>query len=128
MPISSKLKPSLPKAVLTAALAATALACLAPPASATECAQHIQAIERRMHSAGASEVTGQAPSPTSKAQASNAEGHAPAPVAPEQSSSPEKMQKAEALLAKAKDQDKAGNKEACEQTMQQVQANMGALP
>ncbi len=120
-----KLKPS---AALSFVVAAAAMASLAPPASATECAQHIQAIERRMHSAGASEVTGQAPSPNSKAQASNAEGHAPAPINPSQSATPEKMQKAEALLAKAKDQDKAGNKEACEQTMQEVQANMGALP
>ena len=122
----------MPKPILSAAFAAgtfaVALASLAPPASATECAQHIQAIERRMHSAGASQVTGQAPSPDSKAQASNAEGRAPAPVAPEQSASPDKMQKAEALLAKAKDQDKAGDKNACEQTMQDVQANMGALP
>ena len=122
----------MPKPILSAAFAAgtfaVALASLAPPASATECAQHIQAIERRMHSAGASQVTGQAPSPDSKAQASNAEGQAPAPVAPEQSASPDKMQKAEALLAKAKDQDKAGDKNACEQTMQDVQANMGALP
>ena len=120
--------PPMMKPVLFATLAASALACLAPPAAATECAQHIQAIERRMHSTGASEVTGQAPSPNSKAPMPNAEGKAPAPVASEEAASPDKMKKAEALLAKAKDQDKAGNKEACEQTMQEVQSNMGALP
>ena len=38
------------------------------------------------------------------------------------------MNEARALLGKAKDQDKAGDKQGCEQTMQQVQANMGALP
>lgn len=98
------------------------------PAFATECAQHIQAIERRMHSAGASQVTGKTPSPSSKSQASNAQGKAPAPVNPSQQATPEKMKKAQALLQKAKEQDKAGQKDACEQTMQEVQANMGALP
>ena len=98
------------------------------PAFATECAQHIQAIERRMNSAGASKITGQAPSPDSKSQASNAAGEAPAPVNPNQQATPDKMKEAQSLLEKAKQQDKAGDKDKCEQTMQQVQANMGALP
>ena len=98
------------------------------PAFATECAQHIQAIERRMNSAGASKITGQPPSPDSKSQASNAAGEAPPPVDQNQKATPEKMNEARALLGKAKDQDKAGDKQGCEQTMQQVQANMGALP
>ena len=98
------------------------------PAFATECAQHIQAIERRMDSAGASKITGKPASPNAKSQASNAAGVAPAPVNPDEQATPEKMAKARELLGKAKEQDKAGDKQACEQTMQQVQANMGALP
>ena len=108
-------------------LSAAGLASVAP-AFATECAQHIQAIERRMNSAGAAKVTGKPPSPDSKSQASNAAGEAPPPVDPNQQATPEKMNEARALLGKAKDQDKAGDKQGCEQTMQQVQANMGALP
>ena len=108
-------------------LSAAGLASVAP-AYATECAQHIQAIERRMNSAGAAKVTGQQPSPDSKAQASNTAGVAPPPVNPSQTATPEKMDKARELLSKAKDQDKAGDKQGCEQTMQDVQANMGALP
>ena len=108
-------------------LSAAGLASVAP-AFATECAQHIQAIERRMNSAGASKVTGKPPSPDAKSQASNAAGQAPAPVDSNQQATPEKMKEAQTLLSKAKDQDKAGDKQGCEQTMQQVQANMGALP
>ncbi len=116
------------KPLILSALAAMSVAPATTAASATECAQHIQAIERRMHSAGASQVTGQPSSPDSKAQASNEQGKAPAPVAAEQAATPAKMEKAEALLAKAKQQDSAGDKQGCEQTMQDVQANMGALP
>ena len=108
-------------------LSAAALA-IVTPALATECSQHIQAIERRMNSAGASKVTGKQPSPDAKSQASNVDGRAPAPVDSSQEATPEKMNTAKALLGKAKDQDKAGDKAGCEQTMQQVQANMGALP
>ena len=82
----------------------------------------------RLHSAGAAQVSGEAPSPASKAQASNAAGRAPAPVNPGQQATPDKLKTAEALLEKAKRQDEAGDKQGCEKTMQDVQANMGALP
>lgn len=112
----------------TLLLSAATLATISPAFAATECAQHIQAIERRMHSTGASEVTGQAASPASKSQASNAAHQAAAPTNPNQAATPEKMKTAESLLAKAKQQDQAGDKQGCEATMEQVQANMGAIP
>ena len=98
------------------------------PSHASECGQQIQAIERRMQSAGASEVTGKPPNPDAKAQASNAAGQAPAPNNPAQKPTPEKMKDAQALIDKAKQQDKAGDKGGCEKSMADAQARIGALP
>lgn len=109
-------------------LAAASIASAAPAYAASECGQQIQAIERRMHSAGASEVTGKPMSPDAKAQASNAAGHAPAPDNAHQKPTKQKMADAEKLIDKAKQQDKAGQKEECEKTMMNAQALLGALP
>jgi hypothetical protein len=109
-------------------LAAATLVSVAPAFAASECGMQIQAIERRMHSAGASEVTGKPMSPDAKAQASNAEGHAPAPVDPAQTATPEKMRAAQAMIDKAKSQDEAGDKTGCEATMVDAQKTMGAVP
>jgi len=109
--------------ILSASVLATAA-----PVYASECGEQIQAIERRMHSTGASAVTGQPASPNAPSQASNAAGKAPAPVDPSQKSSPDKMKAAQALIDKAKSQDKAGDKTGCEKTMTEAQQTMGAVP
>jgi hypothetical protein len=113
---------------------ATAALCLVPlivpttQSFASECGMQIKAIERRMHSEGASEVTGEPASPASKSQASNAQGHAPAPTNPEQKATPEKMKAAQALIDKAKEMDRNNDKDGCERTMTEAQKTMGAVP
>lgn len=81
-----------------------------------------------MQSAGASQVTGKPANPDAKSQASNAAGQAPAPTNPAQKPTPEKLETAQALINKAREQDKAGDKDACEKTMADAQAKIGALP
>ena len=110
--------------ILAAAVAAT----VTPAFAASECGQQIQAIERRMQSAGGSEVSGKPMNPSATAQASNAAGHAPAPVNPAQKPSKQKMADAQSLIDKAKGQDAAGDKDGCERTMMTAQQTLGALP
>ena len=109
-------------------LATAAIAAATPVLAASECGMQIQAIERRMQSPGASEVSGKPANPDAQPQASNIEGHAPAPVDPAQKATPEKLKEAQALIDKAKTLDAAGNKKDCEATMMQAQSKMGALP
>lgn len=112
----------------TLILAATAAAAITPAYAASECGMQIQAIERRMHSAGGSEVTGKAMSPDAKAQASNDSGRAPAPDNAAQVPTKQKMADAQSLIDKAKTQDSAGDTKGCEATMMTAQSKMGALP
>ena len=109
-------------------LAATAVVVVTPAFAASECGMQIQAIERRMHSAGGAEVTGKAMSPDSNAQASNEAGRAPAPDNAAQAPTKQKMADAQSLIEKAKTQDAAGNTKDCEATMMNAQSKMGALP
>ncbi len=109
-------------------LSVATLVSIAPAFAASECGMQIQAIERRMNSKGASEVTGKPMSPDSKAQASNADGQAPAPANPAQAATPQKMKAAQAMIDKAKTQDQAGDKNGCEVTMMEAQKAMGAVP
>ena len=108
--------------------AATIVTAVSPALAASECGMQIQAIERRMQSPGASQVSGKPANPDAKPQASNIEGRAPAPVNPAQKATPDKMKEAQALIDKAKGLDAAGNKTECEATMMQAQSKMGALP
>ena len=109
-------------------VAVSFLALGTPALAASECGMQIQAIERRMQSPGASEITGKAPNPNAMPQASNAEGKAPAPTNPAQTATPEKMKSAQAMIETAKKQDQAGDKTGCEATMMQAQQTMGAVP
>ena len=110
--------------LILAAVAATAT----PAFAASECGQQIQAIERRMQSAGGSEVSGKPMNPDAKAQASNDAGRAPAPANATQAPSKQKMAAAQGLIDKAKRQDAAGDKNGCESTMMTAQKTIGALP
>ncbi len=109
-------------------LSVSTLASMAPAFAASECGMQIQAIERRMNSKGASEVTGKPMSPDAKSQASNAQGKAPAPENPAQTATPQKMKSAQVMIDKAKTQDQAGDKNGCEATMMEAQKTMGAVP
>ena len=109
-------------------LSIATLAGIAPALAESECGMQIQAIERRMNSKGASEVTGKPMSPDAKSQASNAQGKAPAPENPNQAATPQKMKAAQSMIDKAKTQDQAGDKNGCEATMMEAQKTMGAVP
>ena len=111
-----------------AILTAATLASVTPALADSGCGQQIQAIERRMNSTGASEVTGRPASPDSKSQASNAAGTAPAPTNGAQTATPAKMKDAQNLIDKAKQQVKAGDETGCQATMMQAQKTMGAVP
>lgn len=110
--------------ILSAATAAT----IAPAFAASGCGKEIQAIERRMQSKGASEVTGKPMNPDAKAQASNAKGQAPAPTNPAQKATPQKMADAQKLIDQAKQQEQAGNEAGCQKSMMDATKMMGAVP
>ena len=114
--------------LISLVLATATIAGIAPAFADSGCGQQIQAIERRMHSAGASEVTGKPMSPDAKAQASNAAGQAPAPTSADQAATPAKMKDAQAMIDKAKGQVKAGDETGCQATMMKAQKTMGAVP
>lgn len=103
----------------------------AGPALAVTCKDDISAVERRLNSAGAEQVTGKEPpgGPTSsnspKALDKPPEG---APSDPATKPTKAGIEEARKLLAKAKEQDKAGEEAACQNTITQVKEKAGALP
>ncbi|MEE7455456.1 hypothetical protein MPAR168_16630 [Methylorubrum populi] len=103
----------------------------AGPALAITCKDDIAAVERRLNSAGAEQVTGKEPpgGPTSSGS-SKALDKPPAGAPSDPSTKPTKagVEEARKLLAKAKEQDKAGQEAACQDTMTQVKEKAGALP
>ncbi|WP_018260974.1 hypothetical protein [Methylobacterium sp. WSM2598] len=97
------------------------------PAFATSCAEQIATIERRLDSAGAASVTGSTGTQTGSPRA------LPTPPGGQPSDpgvkpDPQKIAQARALIAKAREQDKAGKADACEDTMTQAKTLIGALP
>ncbi|MEN3209239.1 hypothetical protein PUR23_04210 [Methylorubrum populi] len=103
----------------------------ASPALAVNCKDDIATVERRLNSAGAEQVTGKEPpgGPTSsnspKALDKPPEG---APSDPSTKPTKAGVEEARKLLAKAKEQDKAGQETACQDTMTKVKEKAGALP
>ncbi|NGM36231.1 hypothetical protein G4G93_20275 [Methylobacterium sp. DB0501] len=100
---------------------------LATAAAATPCAEQIATIERRLESPGAAAVTGSTPTTQGSPKA------LPAPPAGEPSdpaTAPNAGRIAEArdLIAKAREQDRAGDERACEDTMTRAKERIGALP
>jgi hypothetical protein len=103
----------------------------AGPALAVSCKDDIAAVERRLNSAGAEQVTGKEPpgGPTSSGSA-KALDKPPAGSPSDPATKPTKagVEEARTLLAKAKEQDKAGQETACQDTMTKVKEKAGALP
>ena len=104
---------------------------MAGPALATPCAEEVSTLQRRLDSAGASAVTGKAPTggttstPSDKALASPpALTQSDAGVKPSASG----VDEAKARVAKASAEDKAGDAEACRDTIRQAKEKAGALP
>ena len=103
----------------------------ASPALAVNCKDDIAAVERRLNSVGAVQVTGKEPpgGPTASAS-SKALDKPPAGAPSDPATKPTKagVEEARTLLAKAKEQDKAGQETACQDTMTKVKEKAGALP
>ncbi|MFE1600348.1 hypothetical protein [Methylobacterium sp. ID0610] len=110
-------------AVTTALLAAGVIT----PAVATPCAEQIATIERRLDSTGAASVTGSTGTQTGSPRAlPTPPGGQPSD--PSVKPDPQKIAQARDLIAKAREQDKAGKADACEDTMTQAKTLIGALP
>ncbi|SDM58563.1 hypothetical protein SAMN05216360_102510 [Methylobacterium phyllostachyos] len=112
------------------AVAALALAA-ATPALATPCADEVSTLQRRLDSAGAASVTGKTPpggvtsSDSPKAlDKPPALTKADAAVKPTASG----VEEAKKLVAKAGEQDKAGDAQGCRDTIMKAKEKAGALP
>lgn len=113
------------------ALSAALLLAATAPALATPCADEVTTLEKRLDSAGAKMVTGKEPpggttsSHSDKALAAPPTGK---PSAPETTSSAGGVSEARDLLAKARAEDKAGNADACRDTILKAKEKAGSLP
>ncbi|GJE36689.1 hypothetical protein [Methylobacterium persicinum] len=115
---------------LVLAFAAVATA-TAGPALATPCADEVSTLERRLNSSGAAEVTGTTP-PGGTTSSNSPKALATPPkltpgdkdVKPTASG----VDEAKKLVAQARDEDKAGNADACRQTIMKAKEKAGALP
>ncbi|MCJ2041499.1 hypothetical protein MKK55_21445 [Methylobacterium sp. J-059] len=104
---------------------------LAPlPAFASSCAEQIGTIERRLDSAGAIEVAGlrdghslRTGSPRGLTTA-----RLDPPSDPDTVSTPDNIAIARTLIIRATDEDRHGDKRACENTMSEAKGMIGALP
>jgi hypothetical protein len=101
------------------------------PALATPCADEISTLERRLDSAGAAQVTGTVPpggptssgSPKALDQAPNVK-----PSDPSVKPTAAGVTEARKLVEKARAEDKAGNADACRDTILKAKETAGALP
>jgi hypothetical protein len=112
------------------ALAILAVAA-AGPALATPCADEVSTLEKRLNSAGAAEVTGTAPKGgTTPAGSDKALASPPATKPSDAGVKPtaSRVEEARKLVAKARDEDKAGNADACRDTILKAKETAGALP
>ncbi|WP_420813103.1 hypothetical protein [Methylobacterium currus] len=100
---------------------------IATPAAATPCAEQIATIERRLESPGAAAVTGDTPTTqgSPKALAAPPAGRPSDPATAPQAG---RIAEARGLIGTARDQDRAGNAQACNDTMTRAKALIGALP
>ena len=111
--------------------AAAMLLATAAPALAISCKEEISTIERRLNSAGAEKVTGKEPpggatsSHSPKALDKQPQGE---PSDPSTKPTAGGVEEAKKLLETAKSQDKAGQEQACQDTMTKVKETAGALP
>lgn len=103
----------------------------AGPAHATACSDDIAAVERRLDSMGAAAVTGEKPAGgVTMSHSEKALDRAPTlkPGEAGMKPTPERIKEARDLIEKARSQDKAGDVQACQNTMTKVKETAGALP
>ncbi|MGE7414641.1 hypothetical protein [Methylobacterium tarhaniae] len=100
---------------------------VATAAAATPCAEQIATIERRLESPGAAAVTGSTPSAAGspKALAAPPAGRPSDPATVPQAG---RIAEARGLIATAREQDRAGNAQGCNDTMTRAKELIGALP
>jgi hypothetical protein len=109
----------------------TLVLALAPlPALASSCAEQIGTIERRLDSAGAVQVTGLQAGHTlrtgSPRGVTTVRRDAPSDL--DTVSTADHMAEARVLIIRATDEDRRGDKRACEHTMTEAKGMIGALP
>ncbi len=101
------------------------------PALATPCADEITTLEKRLDIAGAAQVTGTVPpgGPVSS-NSDKALDKAPdvKPSDPKAQSTAAGVNEARKLVEKARAEDKAGNADACRDTIMKAKEKAGALP
>ncbi|TXM94077.1 hypothetical protein FV223_05870 [Methylobacterium sp. WL116] len=107
------------------------LLALAPlPAFASSCAEQIGTIERRLDSAGAIEVAGLQDGHTVRTGSPRGvtSVRLDAPSDPDTVSTADHVAIARTLIVRAGDEDRRGDKRACENTMSEAKGMIGALP
>jgi len=111
-------------------LATLALALAPLPALASSCAEQIATIERRLDSPGAVQVGGLQAGHTLSTGSPRGVTAArlDAPSDPATISTADHMAVAKTLILRAADEDRHGDKRACENTMSQAKGMIGALP
>ena len=114
-----------------APILATLTLVLSPlPALASSCAEQIGTIERRLDSAGAVQVTGlQDGHSVRTGSPRGVEGvRAGTPSDLDMVSTADHVASARTLIIRAADEDRRGDKRACENTMSEAKGMIGALP
>ena len=119
------------RATFVLAVTAAALSAVPPVARATDCAEQIAAIERRLSSAGAVAVTGSTVGNQPVAEGSPKALPAPPPgpaSTGDPGPTPERIAAARGAIDRAKAFDRAGNQVACNNAMSEAKQLIGALP
>lgn len=100
------------------------------PAFASSCAEQIGTIERRLDSAGAVQITGLQPGHTLRAGSPRGINTArlDASSDPDTVSTADHVAVARTLIIRATEEDRRGDKRACENTMSEAKGMIGALP
>ncbi len=113
-----------------ATLLAVALALAPLPVLASSCAQQIGTIERRLDSAGAVEISGLQTGHALQVGSPRAVRAARLDAPSDRAMIPTAVRVAEArtLIIRASDEDRRGDKRACENTMTEAKGMIGALP
>ena len=100
------------------------------PVMASSCAEQIATIERRLDSAGAVQVTGSLAGHALRTGSPRAVTtvRLDAPSDPDTVSTADHVAVARALIVRASDEDRRGEKRSCEHTMTEAKGMIGALP
>jgi hypothetical protein len=100
------------------------------PALASSCAEQIGTIERRLDSAGAVQVSGLQAGHTLRTGSLRGitTARLDAPTDPDTISKADHVAVARTLIIRATNEDRQGDKRACENTMSEAKSMIGALP